>query len=226
MSEVLELEESWVRAARSGDRVAFGKLVDSYMRPVFNLTYRMLGNAPEAEDAAQETFLRAWSRLGQYDPEHKFSTWLFSIANHYCIDRLRKRRTVLISIDDNPVLENLHDDEPMPEQETLRHEQSAEIQALLGQLDPDYRTPVILRYWENLSYEEIAATLQLTVPAVKSRLFRARQRMADLMQRREMATLPPASGNSSGRVAAGGAVAEAAEPPRFLNMIMPGLQPR
>jgi RNA polymerase sigma-70 factor (ECF subfamily) len=108
----------------------------------------------------------------------------------------------------------------------LRHEQSAEIQMLMGQLDPDYRTPLILRYWENLSYEEIAATLDLTVPAVKSRLFRARQRMADLMRRREMATLPPASGNSSGRTAVSGVAASTAEPPRFLNMTTPGLQAR
>lgn len=195
----LEEERSWVEAARGGDRRAFSQLVEAYMRPVYNLTYRMLGNAQEAEDAAQETFLRAWSRMEQYNVEHKFSTWLFSIANHYCIDRLRKRRTVQVSIDDNPVLENLHDDDPLPEQSSLRREQMVEVQQLMAQLEPDYRTPLVLRYWEDLSYEEIAVTLGLTVPAVKSRLFRARQRMAELMMAREVAATPPASGGASGK---------------------------
>ena len=80
-----EQEQTWVLQARRGDRSAFSRLVEAYQRPVFNLTYRMLGDVEEAEDAAQEAFLRAYSRLNQYDPEMKFSTWLFSIANHYCI---------------------------------------------------------------------------------------------------------------------------------------------
>jgi RNA polymerase sigma-70 factor (ECF subfamily) len=194
-------EQAWVEAARTGDRHAFSRLVESYSRPVYNLTYRMLGNPQEAEDAAQETFLRAYTRLDQYDDGHKFSTWIFSIANHYCIDRLRKRRAVQISIDDNPVLENLQDEEPLPEHTALGREQSAEIQLLLGQLEPDYRTPLVLRYWENLSYEEIAAAMNLTVPAIKSRLFRARQRLAELIAAREVATIPPSTGGSSGRQA-------------------------
>jgi RNA polymerase sigma-70 factor, ECF subfamily len=199
MSDVIVQEQAWVQAARAGDRQAFSQLVESYSRPVYNLTYRMLGNPQEAEDAAQETFLRAYSRLGQYDSGHKFSTWLFSIANHYCIDRLRKRRTVQISIDDNPVLENLEDEDPLPETSALTREQSAEVQRLLAQLDPDYRTPLVLRYWEDLSYEEIAETMNVTVPAVKSRLFRARQRMAELLAAREATARPPAGGGTASR---------------------------
>ena len=97
-------EQIWLDQARAGDKAAFGYLVEAYLRPVYNLTYRMLGDPSEAEDAAQETFLRAYSRLDQYNPNHKFSTWIFSIANHHCIDRLRKRRATFVSIDDNPVL--------------------------------------------------------------------------------------------------------------------------
>lgn len=201
-------------AALAGDRLAFNHLVDAYQRPVYNLTYRMLGSAQEAEDAAQETFLRAFSRLTQYDPAHKFSTWLFSIANHYCIDRLRKRRATFISIDDNPVLQNLEDDGPQPENSLMVSEQSREVQALMLQLDPDYRTPLVLRYWEGLSYEEIAQSMDLTVPAIKSRLFRARQRMADLLAAREMAAAPPSSGLQSGKSPL--RRAESAEAPRFL----------
>jgi RNA polymerase sigma-70 factor (ECF subfamily) len=188
-----EQEQIWVQQALEGDRQAFNRLVEAYQRPVFNLTYRMLGNPEEAEDAAQETFLRAYSRLHQYDSRHKFSTWIFSIANNHCIDRLRKRRTTSVSIDDNPVLQNLEGDAPMPEGTAVAHEQAAEVQALLEKIDPDYRTPLILRYWEDLSYEEIAESMDITVSAVKSRLFRARQKMAALYAEAE-ATVPPASG--------------------------------
>lgn len=190
-----EQEQIWVEQARGGDRRAFSQLVEAYQRPVFNLTYRMLGNPEEAEDAAQETFLRAYSRLHQYKPSHKFSTWIFSIANNHCIDRLRKRRATTVSIDNNPVLQNLEGNAPQPEGTTMAHEQAAEVQGLLDQLDPDYRTPLILRYWEEMSYEEIAETMDITVSAVKSRLFRARQKMAVLYQEAE-AAVPPASGHS------------------------------
>src|SRR5215203_6658322 len=169
------MEQGWVEAARRGDKQAFSQLVQAYQKPVFNLTYRMLGNAQEAEDAAQETFLRAYSSLRQYQPEHKFSTWLFAIANHHCIDRLRKRRVSFVSIDDNPVLENMSGDTPLPEREALQREQSAEMQKLLQVLEPEYRMPLVLRYWEDYSYEDIAETMEITVAAVKSRLFRARQ---------------------------------------------------
>jgi RNA polymerase sigma-70 factor, ECF subfamily len=190
-------ESIWVEQAREGDQRAFGKLVQAYQKPVFNLTYRMLGNAQEAEDAAQETFLRAYSSLRQYQPEHKFSTWLFAIANHHCIDRLRKRRVSFVSIEDNPVLENLTGDAPLPERQALLGEQSAEMQRLLQEIEPDYRLPLILRYWEEYSYEEIAQSMEITVAAVKSRLFRARQQVAKLYVEREAAKTPPHDGTLS-----------------------------
>ncbi len=199
-----EQEQVWIDQARRGDKAAFSRLVEAYQRPVYNLTFRMLGDAHEAEDAAQETFLRAYARLRQYDSEHKFSTWLFSIANHYCIDRLRRRRATLVSIDDNPVLENLEGDELRPEPAAVVQEQRVEVQRLLFQLEPEYRQPLILRYWEEYSYEEIADALGLTVAAVKSRLFRARKQLADLYERAAIA--PPGGGarlSTMSRAAAG-----------------------
>ncbi len=213
-------EQAWVLAARAGDRRAFDQLVESYMRPVYNLTYRMLGNPQEAEDAAQETFVRAYTRLDQYSEDHKFSTWIFSIANHHCIDRLRKRRATYVSIDDNPVLQNLTDETPQPEHSVLGGEDAAEVHRILAQLEPDYRTPLVLRYWEDLSYEEIAATLNLTIPAVKSRLFRARQKMADLMAARETPATPPASGRS--KEGAARRVTRTNDAPRLMHAALPG----
>lgn len=199
-----EQEEIWVREALAGNKQAFNRLVEAYQRPVFNLAYRMLGNPDEAEDAAQETFLRAYGRLTQYDSSHKFSTWILSIANHHCIDRLRKRRMTYVSIDDNPVLENLEQDGPEPEQSLLGNEESVELQTLINQLEPDYRTPLILRYWEDYSYEDIATAMGLTVSAVKSRLFRARKQMADLYHGSQTVPTPPPPGNQRSTVAGRG----------------------
>jgi RNA polymerase sigma-70 factor (ECF subfamily) len=211
-------EQVWIEQAREGDQRAFGLLVQAYQKPVFNLTYRMLGNAQEAEDAAQETFLRAYSSLRQYQPEHKFSTWLFAIANHHCIDRLRKRRVAFVSIEDNPILENMSGESPMPERQALMREQSAEMQRLLQELDPDYRLPLILRYWEEYSYEDIATAMEITVAAVKSRLFRARQQVAKLYAEREAATTPPGAGAraTSGDVRGRDAKQSVGQPMRIL----------
>ncbi|RLT45421.1 MAG: sigma-70 family RNA polymerase sigma factor [Chloroflexi bacterium] len=182
-----EQEQRWLELARKGDQQAFCRLVDAYQRPVMSLTYRMLGDVEEAEDAAQETFLRAWSRLHQYSPEHKFSTWVFSIANHHCIDRLRKRRVTIVPLDDTPVAFALQGDEDRPEESLLNEESAQEMQALVQLLAPEYRTPLVLRYWQECSYQEIAAVMELSLPAVKSRLFRARQKLAEEYERSQAA---------------------------------------
>lgn len=188
-----EQEQHWLELARKGDRTAFGRLAEAYQRPVFNLTYRMLGDPSEAEDAAQEAFLRAYARLHQYDPSHKFSTWLFSIANHHCIDRLRKRRVTTLSIEDHPVVYTLESDNVRPEDHLLAQERSEHLQSLMNELEPDYRTPLVLRYWHEYSYQEIAETMNISLSAVKSRLFRARQKLGEIYERveREAVAGPP-----------------------------------
>jgi RNA polymerase sigma-70 factor (ECF subfamily) len=179
----VDQEQGWIEAARKGDRNAFGRLVEAYQGPVYNLTYRMLGNPDEAEDAAQETFLRAYRKLGSYDPTRKFSTWLLSIASHYCIDRLRRRRLTWLSLEDEGLpAEAMTSHQPGPERSLVQSEHEAQIQALLDTLSADYRTVVVLHYWHDLSYEEIAQTTGSTVSAVKSRLFRARRMLAQRLQ--------------------------------------------
>ena len=93
-------EEEWIADALKGDDDAFAALVEAYEVPVFNLCFRMLGDAGEAEEAAQEAFLRAYQNLKRYDPEKRFSTWILSIASHYCIDRLRRRRLFTVPLDE------------------------------------------------------------------------------------------------------------------------------
>jgi len=169
----------WLEQARRGDQLAFGKLVQAYQRPVYNLAYRMLGNAAEAEDAAQETFVRMYTKLHTYQPDRKLSSWVLSIASHYCIDRLRRRRFNWLSLDEEPVAAVLPSGQRGPEESALRRETRDEVQTLVDRLAPGYRVPLILRYWHELSYAEIAEVMGLSVQAVKSRLHRARLQLAD-----------------------------------------------
>lgn len=173
-----ENEPLWLDQALKGNPEAFSSLVQTYQTPVFNLCYRMLGDGYEAEDAAQETFLRAYENLSRYDRQRPLSTWLLSIAAHYCIDQIRKRRMILISLDGEPFLDP-PDKAPGPEPALSQQEEQRRVQQLLGKLSPQDRAAVVMRYWYELSYEEIAASLSLTVSAVKSRLHRARQMLAE-----------------------------------------------
>jgi len=171
-------ERLWVLRARAGDDEAFTRLVEAYQNPVYNLAYRMLGSPTEAEDAAQETFVRVYARLSTYDPQRKFSSWILSIASHYCVDRLRRRHGNTVSMEEIMSWRWLPDDKPKPEERTLAHEESATIQRLLSELPDQHRLVIILRYWQDMSYEEIAEVTGSTVSAVKSRLHRAREQMA------------------------------------------------
>ena len=181
-------EQVWLEQARRGDKNAFGQLIEAYQGPVYNLAYRMLGNSGEAEEAAQEAFIRAYTRLDSYDPTHKFSTWLLSITSNFCIDQIRKRRAVLLSIDEPlPPHPALHSDNSKgPEAEYIAQEREQLVQGLMSELPEEYRQAVVLHYWYDMSYEEIADAQETTVSAVKSRLFRARRILADASLTRGM----------------------------------------
>jgi len=173
-------EPADLAAARRGDTAAFTRLVEAYQKPVYNLACRMLGESTEAEEAAQEAFIRAYTQLSTYQPSRKFSSWMLSIASHYCIDLLRRRRLIWLSIEDEEApAEALVTPEPGPEEAMLEAEQEKTVRKMLATLPPDYRLPIILRYWNDLSYEEIAEATHSTVSAVKSKLFRARAMLAE-----------------------------------------------
>ena len=173
----MEEEKVWIQRALAGDQEAFTCLVRAYQTAVYNLAYRMLGNAAEAEDAAQETFLKAYTRLKTYDSERKFSSWLLAIASHHCIDRLRQRRFAL-SLDELPPWRWLSSSSSRPEEVVIRSQERDEVHQLLDQLPPHYRAAVILHYWYDLSYQEIAEATETTESAVKSTLYRARRMLA------------------------------------------------
>jgi len=171
-----------VELVLAGEQDAFEALVERYKDAVQNLAYRMLGNTTEAEDVTQEVFVRAYTQLATYKPAHKFSTWLLSIASHLAIDQLRRRRFLALPLEDVPFLEWIVDRGTGPEQSALEEEQQDEIQVYLQRLPGKYRAVIVLRYWYDFSYEEIARTLELTPPLVKARLHRARELLARYMQ--------------------------------------------
>lgn len=173
----------WVKKAKLGDHDAFAELLYLYQDPVYNLCYRMLGDSAEAEDAVQETFLRIHRNLHRYDVARSFKTWLLSIASNHCIDRLRKRRMQFVSLDDEPTAAALalRSSSPTPEQAIMDSERADAVQNLLQQLDEHYRLAVIYRYWYQYSYAEIAREMNTTESAIKSRLHRARKRLAELL---------------------------------------------
>lgn len=176
-TEINPEEVDWVQKIRQGNDDAFVLLMERYQNAVYHLCYRMLGSPTEAEDAAQETFIRAYKAIDRYDTGRKFSTWLLSIATNYCIDQLRKRRLFTLSLDEMPYFD-LADNGPGPEGSLVMDERQQQVRQLLRTLSETDRAAVVLRYWYDYSYDEIAEVLNLTNSAIKSRLHRARLALA------------------------------------------------
>lgn len=174
---MINSEREWLQLAIQGNDEAFTQLVETYQKPVYNLCYRMLGDPLEAEDAAQESFWRAYQGLKRYDPQRPFITWLLSIAAHYCIDQQRRRRLPVVSVDVLPE-EDVPDAAPDPEKVVSQLLEDRRLHKLLTNLPAQDRAAMIFRYWYDLSDEEIGQALGLSVSAVKSRLHRARKHLA------------------------------------------------
>ncbi|MEQ8671807.1 MAG: sigma-70 family RNA polymerase sigma factor [Aggregatilineales bacterium] len=190
MSDPTILE--WVNATLQGDQDAFAEIVYTFQDAVYNLCYRMLGERTEAEDASQEAFLRAYMNLHRYDQDRSFNTWVLTIASNHCIDRIRKRKMLLLSIDEPlPANMALASDDPQPERVAEMNERSKQVQELIDTLPEDYRLAVVLRYWYDYSYAEIADVMETSESAIKSRLFRARKMLADHVDDSGMQDEPP-----------------------------------
>jgi RNA polymerase sigma-70 factor, ECF subfamily len=137
----------------------------------------MLGDPQEAEDAAQESFWRAYQNLRRYDPQRSFITWMLSIAAHFCIDQQRKRRLPVVPVEILPE-EAVPDSTPNPEKVVGQMLEDGRLHKLLEAMPAQDRAALVLRYWYDVSDEEIGQMLGMTVSAVKSRLHRARKQLA------------------------------------------------
>ena len=195
-----EEEARLVREIRAGDGDAFETLVREHQTRVYNLALRMTGNEEDALDISQETFLKAWRTMGKYRGECSLGSWLYRIASNLSIDLLRKnkrqQREKIVSLEDNGedgrTLE-LPDLREEPQTILEREENRRAVWACLEKLPEEQRLILVLRDVNGLSYEEIGASMGLEMGTVKSRIFRAREKLANLLLDRETFDLVPSS---------------------------------
>jgi RNA polymerase sigma factor (sigma-70 family) len=178
-----------VMAAIAGDQQAYSTLLDRYRPSVYNHLFKMVRNHDDAEDLTNEAFGNAFNKLSTYAPHYAFSTWLFKIAVNNCIDHIRKKRMHFLSIDqpmesngDRDFTGTIRNYARNPEEEIIRQQRLQMVRSVLGQLSTKYRLMIELRYYEELSYEEIATELEIPLGTVKAQLFRAKEMLYTLMQ--------------------------------------------
>ena len=172
-------EATLIEQARAGDEAAFEELMWRYKRPVLNFVYRLLGNADDADDVAQEVFVRVYQNLCDYSPRKRFSTWLFALARNAAIDRLRwRKRHPTQSLDSAP-------DPPTPTgvaDEVNTHEIGTQVAAAVASLPEDQRMALVLAEYQGLSYAEIAEIMRCSEKSVESRLYRAKQTLREKLR--------------------------------------------
>ena len=184
-----EDEPLLVAAAKKGDLSAFEELVSRYERKIFRLTMNITQNREDAEDAMQDAFLKSYSHLKDFAGDSRFYTWLVRIAANEALMRLRKRRPNQFSLDEpiegeeDLMPREIEDWGPSPEQRFAQTEMRDILSRAISDLDPDYRVVFSLRDIEGLSTEDTAAAVGISVPAVKSRLLRARLKLRDRLAR-------------------------------------------
>lgn len=192
LSDKAQYDLLLVDAALAGEEKAFAKLMSRYKDAIYFMLLKMVNNKNDAEDLTIEAFGKAFKNLHQYSPNYAFSTWLFKIATNNCIDFLRKRRGVYVSIENNP--ENgdneapvkLRSNDPDPEEKLIRIQKAFLMRKIVHRLKPRYRILVELRYFSEYSYEEIAKELNLPLGTVKAQLFRAREMLFKMIESTEI----------------------------------------
>jgi len=178
-----------LRATKNKDQQAFSDLMDKYKDPIYYMLLKMVNNNDDAEDLTLEAFGKAFNRLVQYTPNFAFSTWLFKIATNNCIDFLRKKKKNVMSID-NRVSNNegeeymfeIKSDGMTPEQIAMNEQKIQLMRQYVKKLKPRYEILVEMRYFKEMSYEEISIELNLPLGTVKAQLFRAREFLYNIMK--------------------------------------------
>ena len=176
-----EFVKSRINEVQKGDHNAFGEIVEIYKDRIYQLCYRMLGNAHEAEDIAQEAFIRAYVNIERYNINRKFSTWLYRIATNLCIDRIRKKKpdyfldAEVAGTDGLNLYSQVKSKEMSPDEKVAKMELQEIIQMEILKLPEKYRSVILLKYIEELSLKEISEVLDLPIGTVKTRIHRGRE---------------------------------------------------
>jgi RNA polymerase sigma-70 factor (ECF subfamily) len=180
------------KAVDDGDQKAYAELMSRYKDSIYYMLLKMVNNRDDAEDLTLEAFGKAFRNIRQYTPDYAFSTWLFKIATNNCIDFIRKKRKMLLSIDrgfenedGQEVSMDVRSDGPGPDDVMMKKQKVLMMRDVVDKLKPRYRRLVELRYYQELSYEEIAEELALPLGTVKAQLFRAREFLYQIMKNSE-----------------------------------------
>ncbi len=187
LSEKAQRDFILVQRATSGDQRAFAELMGRYRDAIYYMLLKMVNNASDAEDLTIEAFGKAFKNITQYAPNYAFSTWLFKIATNNCIDFIRKKKANHISLDHN---DEEHEKASMdiqapvmdPEESLINEQKIRLMRSVVSKLKPRYRKLIELRYFNELSYEEIAEELELPIGTVKAQLFRARELLYNILK--------------------------------------------
>lgn len=177
--------------AKEGDQKAYAELMQRYKDSIYFMALKMVNNKDDAMDLTVETFGKAFENLEKYKPDFAFSTWLFRIATNNCIDFIRKKRIDVVSLhtltdDDREERQfEIRSENLNPEETSIKKQENEKLKNIVDQLPSRYRTLIILRYFEEQSYEEIANQLDLPLGTVKAQLFRARDLLANVMNRKK-----------------------------------------
>jgi RNA polymerase sigma-70 factor (ECF subfamily) len=189
LSEKAQKDFELVKLARDGDQKAYADLLQRYRDSIYFLLLKMVNNKDDAEDLTIEAFGKAFKNIHQYTPDYAFSTWLFKIASNNCIDFIRKKKKKLFSIDKRQENEDgidtsihLKSDMLDPEEKFVKKQKIKMLHELVSKLKPRYRILVELRYFKELSYEEIAQQLDIPLGTVKAQLFRAREFLQNVLK--------------------------------------------
>ena len=181
-SSPLEDDTALVAAARAGSGEAFAALVGRYRAPVVRLAYRLTHDADEANDIAQDSFMRAYRRIGDFKPDRPFARWLFVIARNASLDAIRRRRRAA-AVEPADVITRA---EPGPEELVLRNDEAMRVHAALDSLPANYRNVLELYYLSDLRYREIALALEIPIGTVKTYISRAKRRLRSELDSNEL----------------------------------------
>ena len=176
-----------IRKAKEGDQVSFSKLMEQYRQSVYFMILKMIHNRDDADDILMITFSKAFNNIQAYSEDFAFSTWLFKIASNNCIDFIRKKKLQITSLDGSPRDDDenstplhLPDKSEDPEESIIKEQKALKLRAIVEKLNPKYRQLIELRYFEELSYDEIAEKTELPIGTVKAQLFRAKDLLYQL----------------------------------------------
>ncbi|RRN76152.1 sigma-70 family RNA polymerase sigma factor [Pseudoxanthomonas sp. SGD-10] len=179
-----------VLSAKAGCQRSYAELMHRYKDSIYFMVLKMVNNKDDAMDITVSTFGKAFENLDKYKPDFAFSTWLFRIATNSSIDFIRKKRIVTTSIDSNgsddqgDKFTDIQSDDLNPEETSIKKQQAEQLKDIINKLPDRYKTLIVLRYYDELSYEEIAEQLVLPLGTVKAQLFRARDLMSNIINKK------------------------------------------